>query len=69
MSAVNIGQIIVATLLTILILMQSQGTGLGSSWAGSGESYHTKRGMEKIIFRATIALAVIFAILSVFALV
>jgi protein translocase SecG subunit len=68
MNAINIGQIIVAVVLTVLILMQSQGTGLSSTFSGGGESYHTKRGMEKVIFKATIALAVIFTVLSILAL-
>lgn len=58
-------QIVVAILLTGAILLQSQGTGLGSSWGGGGETYHTRRGVEKVIFYATIVLAVLFTVSSI----
>jgi preprotein translocase subunit SecG len=55
---------IVAIALTGLVLMQSHGGGLGSALGGTG-SYHTRRGIEKAVFNGTIALTVIFTILSV----
>lgn len=57
-----IAQIVVTVLLIAVILMQSRGTGLGST--GSGQSYHSRRGMEKVLFRATIGLTVVFIVLS-----
>jgi len=57
-------QIIIAVLLIAVILMQSRGTGLGSSFGGGGQSFHSRRGMEKTLFRATIGLTVIFLALS-----
>ncbi len=59
---------IVSVLLIGSILLQSQGTGLGKTWSGGGESYHTKRGIEKTVFALTIVLSVVFFILSVVAL-
>lgn len=53
-------EIIVAVLLTAAILIQSRGAGLGGVFGGEGGVYRTKRGAEKIIFNATIILAVIF---------
>jgi preprotein translocase subunit SecG len=58
-------QIVFAVLLTGAVLLQSQGTGLGSSWGGGGETYHTRRGVEKVLFYATIALAVLFTVSSI----
>ncbi|HUS52337.1 MAG TPA: preprotein translocase subunit SecG [Candidatus Bathyarchaeia archaeon] len=58
-------QIIIAVLLVGSILIQSRGTGLGSAWGGGGEQYRSKRGMEKIIFIATIILAGIFLLISI----
>lgn len=58
-------QIILAVVLTGAILLQSQGTGLGSSWGGGGETYHTRRGVEKVLFYATIVLAVLFTVSSI----
>ena len=68
MNVIVAGQIIVSVLLTILILMQSHGTGLGSGFGGSSETYHTRRGIEKVVFTSTIILAVIFTVLSILSL-
>lgn len=43
------------------IILQPQGTGLGNAWGGGGETYHTRRGVERVLFIATIILAVLFA--------
>lgn len=53
-------QLIVAVLLSAAILLQSRGTGLGMAFGGEGNIYRTKRGLEKSLFRATIALGVLF---------
>ena len=58
-------QILVSFFLVGAILLQAQGTGLGGTWAGGGESYHTKRGVERVIFGATIVLIIVFFLLSV----
>lgn len=54
-------QIIVSFLIIVFILLQSKGTGLGSAFGGSGEFYRSKRGVEKIVYNATVILLVIFA--------
>jgi protein translocase SecG subunit len=64
LNALAIAQIIVSVLLTGAILLQAQGSGLGSTWAGGGETYHTKRGVERVIFFSTIVLIVLFTALS-----
>jgi len=61
-------QIIVAILLIGVILLQQQGSGLGTSWGGSGTSYHTRQGLEKLLFRFTIILVIVFVGLAVWAL-
>lgn len=48
--------------MVISILLQSQGTGLGTSFGGEGNSYRSKRGAEKIIFNTTIVMAVVFVL-------
>lgn len=45
--------IIVSVIIVLLILVQGRGSGLGSAWGGSGESYQSRRGIEKWIIRAT----------------
>ena len=57
-------QIIVAVLLSGIILLQQQGGGLGLSFGSA--SYRTKQGMEKILFRVTIVLIVVFIALAMF---
>lgn len=59
-----ISQIALSVIVTALILLQAQGTGLGSTWGGGGESYHTRRGLEKVLFYSTIAIVTIFAAVS-----
>lgn len=57
----NIIQIIISIILVTLVLLQQRGSGgAGIFGMGSGAAYHTKRGFEKIIFMATIALAILF---------
>lgn len=55
-------QSITAILLTILVLLQSKGTGLGRSFGST--SYHSRRGVEHLFFRLTIILAIIFVVAS-----
>jgi len=63
-TALLIAQMTLAVMLTAAILLQAQGTGLGATWTGGGESYHTRRGLEKVLFVFTIVGTAIFAILS-----
>jgi preprotein translocase subunit SecG len=58
-------QIFISILLITLILSQAKGAGLGSAWGGGSEFYSTRRGVEKIIFTATIILATLFLLLSI----
>ncbi|MBU1178941.1 preprotein translocase subunit SecG [Patescibacteria group bacterium] len=53
-------QIVISVLLVATILLQQQGAGLSGLFGGGGESYHTKRGFEKILFISTIVLAFLF---------
>ena len=64
MTWIKIAQVIVSVLLIVAILLQNRGTGLGSTFGGSGGVYLTKRGLEKKLFLVTIILAVIFFSLS-----
>lgn len=64
-NTLNIVQISISVLLTITILLQQRGAGgLGGAFGGSssGNAYSTKRGMEKLLFRSSIVLAVLFLI-------
>jgi len=63
---VTVIHIVVSLFLIILIVLQTQGKGLSSTWGGSGASYHSKRGMEKLLFGLTVFLAGLFLITSLF---
>ncbi len=58
-------QIIVAVLLIITILLQSQGGGLSPVFGGGGEMYRSKHSVEKFLIYATAILAVLLGIISV----
>lgn len=64
MTLVIIAQIIVAVLLILAVLLQMQGGGLSSAFGGGGELYRSRRSIEKLLFRVTIVLAALFAVLS-----
>jgi preprotein translocase subunit SecG len=59
-SALNLAQIVISLLLTAVILVQQRDAGLSSVFGGDTTVYHTRRGIEKMIFRATVGLAVLF---------
>jgi len=52
--------IILSVLIVVSILIQGKGAGLGSAWGGGGESFQTRRGMEKTILWITVILIIIF---------
>lgn len=62
----SISQIIVSILLIISILLQQRGSALGSAFGGdSGGFYSTRRGIQKQLFYATIALGILFVVLAI----
>lgn len=56
----DILQIILAVLLIVAILLQARGTGLGSVFGGEGNVFRTKRGIEKKLHNATVAIAILY---------
>lgn len=56
----EIVQLVLAALVVVAILMQQQGSGLGGAFGGEGNFYRSKRGLEKVLFYATIILIVLF---------
>lgn len=51
-----------ALFLTLLILMQTRGAGLGAGFGGTAEVNTVRRGSEKTLFQMTIVVAVVFVI-------
>ena len=65
---VNISQILLAILLTVLLLLQAKGSGVGTALGGgSGGSFRTRRGVEKQLFNLTIFLSIVFLLISIVA--
>ena len=56
--------LLIASSVIIIILLQSGKGGLGSAFGGGG-AFRTKRGAERVIFRATFILAFLFLVTSV----
>lgn len=62
---IDIAQILIATVLTIVILLQAKGSGIGAAFGGgTSSSFRTRRGVEKTLFQLTIFLAIVFLIVS-----
>ncbi|TET26585.1 MAG: preprotein translocase subunit SecG [Dehalococcoidia bacterium] len=64
----NIAQIILSIALILVILLQVRGGGLGGIFGQADSVYRTRRGVEKTLFQLTIALVVLFLIVSVITL-
>ena len=60
----NVAQIVLALALIFVILLQVRGGGLGGIFGQPDAVYRTKRGVEKTLFQLTIALVVLFVIIS-----
>lgn len=61
----EIVQIIVSVALITAILLQVRGAGLGSVFGGTGTVFKTRRGIDRLLFRMTIAFVVIFVLISI----
>ncbi|MSR89593.1 preprotein translocase subunit SecG [Patescibacteria group bacterium] len=58
----QVALIVISVLITVSVLMQNQGSGLGTAFGGETNFYRTKRGAEKFMFYGTIALGVGFVV-------
>ncbi len=61
----EVSEIVLGVLLVMLIILQSKGTGIGSTFGGDMGFYATKRGAEKLMFTMTIIIATIFLIIPI----
>lgn len=64
-------QIILSLALIAAILLQKTGSSLGGAFGADNFSsgFHTRRGAEKVLFQATIVLAVLFALTALVGLI
>jgi len=61
-SIITFAQIAVSIALVVVILLQANSSDAGGVFGGGGGGFHQKRrGLEKILFIATIALTALFA--------
>ncbi len=66
---ISIIQIIIAVAIITLILLQERSSGISGLLGGEGGGvYQARRGMEKIIFYATIVLVIVFVLVAVYRL-
>ncbi|HEU0081077.1 MAG TPA: preprotein translocase subunit SecG [Candidatus Paceibacterota bacterium] len=66
-SVLPYAQIIISALLILCVLLQQTGAQNGGALGGSdtmSSAFHTRRGLEKGLFVATIALGIAFAVTS-----
>jgi len=64
----NVAQIVLSIALVVAILLQVRGGGLGGIFGQPDTVYRTKRGVERILFQLTIALVILFIIVSLITL-
>jgi len=67
---IAITQILISIVIVVLILLQERSAGLSGIFGGEGGGfYQTRRGLEKVVFYATIVLGIVFVGLAIFQIV
>ena len=64
----NVVQIVLSIALILVIMFQVRGGGLGGIFGQADTVFRTRRGLEKRLFQFTIALVILFVIISIVAL-
>lgn len=62
---ITIVQIVIAVLVVVAVILQNRGEGLGRFFGGGGEVFRARRGLENILYYATIGLVAVFVVLSI----
>lgn len=58
-------QIFVSLVLIGVLLLQARGSGFSATFNSDSSIYRTRRGVEKTLFNITIALAILFVVVSI----
>ncbi len=67
MTYIEIALVLIAAVLVVVVLAQVRGGGLSGIFGGGGEStFRTRRGLERTLFRFTIALIIVFIVVCIF---
>lgn len=62
-TVLNVTEIVISVILVGAIVLQQQGSGLGTMFGSAGgESYRSKRGLEKVLYNTTIVMIVLFVV-------
>jgi preprotein translocase subunit SecG len=65
-TALNVAMVLVASVLILLILLQTKGSSFSGAFGGDTSSiYRTRRGVEKTLFQLTIGVAGVFLALAI----
>ena len=64
----SVAQIILSVALIMAVMLQVRGGGLGGIFGQPDSVFRTKRGVEKTLFQLTVALVVLFVVVSVLTL-
>lgn len=62
--AFEVAQIVISVALIVCVLLQARGAGLGSVFGGTGQVFKTRRGIDKLLFNATVVFAILFTVIS-----
>jgi preprotein translocase subunit SecG len=62
--ALAAGQLIVSVALSLAILLQARGSGLGGTFGGDSAVYRSRRGIERRLWQFTIVLIALFSMFS-----
>ena len=68
-NALVVTQIVLSVVLILAVLLQNKGAGLSETFGGSGSVYATRRGPDKVLFYATVIVALGFFGISVAAMI
>lgn len=63
-TVINIVQIIISITLIVILLLQMKGEGLSGAFGSDSPVAHQRRGLEATLYNITVALVVIFLLLS-----
>ncbi|MFB6181744.1 MAG: preprotein translocase subunit SecG [Candidatus Magasanikbacteria bacterium] len=60
-SVLRVSQLVSAVVMTIAILLQQQGAGMGAGFGDTGGGFKTtRRGVEKTLYNITIVVSILF---------
>jgi len=65
-TAISLAMIVVSIVLTLVILLQTKGSSFSGAFGGDTSGiYHTRRGMEKLLYECTIGVGILFLIFAI----